>query len=312
MIFKISDSSKNEKNSIRDTLIKVDSGSRTIEKEVIDGRSVDSYVKQFSTTLSDKKLNLAGDKYNWIPFVKDVYFEVGGQFARNSLGTCKTAYVTDTITKKSATVTWMLPEKEYYNYLTDQFKKDLLELEPADLFEKYGTHFFRSVVLGGKIQYTANIKALQDKVEAKHNDYLAIKNLYDEKTAGMEKEKAEKAHKKLFVELKAKEAEYENMVTKIADLEQAIKTKTFKIFVGIRPEGFIYDPNGVLSLKTNHVEVMGRDKTIVSVHEESVKPTVRTIVEADLKLPEGATSLKFNLKPNKFFLFDGETEERLR
>lgn len=161
-------------------------------------------------------------------------------------------------------------------------------------------------------KYTSNIKALQDKVEAKHNDYLAIKNLYDEKTAGMEKEKAEKAHKKLFVELKAKEAEYENMVTKIADLEQAIKTKTFKIFVGIRPEGFIYDPNGVLSLKTNHVEVMGRDKTIVSVHEESVKPTVRTIVEADLKLPEGATSLKFNLKPNKFFLFDGETEERLR
>ena len=156
-------------------------------------------------------------------------------------------------------------------------------------------------------KYTANIKALQDEVEAKHAEYLEIK-----KTAGMEPEKAEKAHKKLFVELQAKETEYENMVTKIADLEQSIKTKTFKVFVGIRPEGFIYDPNGVLSLMTDHVEVMGRDKTIVSVHEESVKPTIRTIVEADLKLPEGATSLKFNLKPNKFFLFDGETEERLR
>ncbi len=161
-------------------------------------------------------------------------------------------------------------------------------------------------------KYTANIKALQDEVEAKHADYLEIKNLYDEKTAGMEPEKAAKAHKKLFVELQAKETEYENMVTKIANLEQSIKTKTFKVFVGIRPEGFIYDPNGVLSLMTDHVEVMGRDKTIVSVHEESVKPTIRTIVEADLKLPEGTTSLKFNLKPNKFFLFDGETEERLR
>ena len=161
-------------------------------------------------------------------------------------------------------------------------------------------------------KYTANIKALQDEVEAKHADYLEIKNLYDEKTAGMEPEKAAKAHKKLFVELQAKETEYENMVTKIANLEQSIKTKTFKVFVGIRPEGFIYDPNGVLSLMTDHVEVMGRDKTIVSVHEESVKPTIRTIVEADLKLPEGVTSLKFNLKPNKFFLFDGETEERLR
>jgi multiple sugar transport system ATP-binding protein len=161
-------------------------------------------------------------------------------------------------------------------------------------------------------KYTANIKALQDEVEAKHVEYLEIKNLYDEKTAGMEPEKAAKAYKKLFVELQAKETEYENMVTKIADLEQSIKTKTFKVFVGIRPEGFIYDPNGVLSLMTDHVEVMGRDKTIVSVHEESVKPTIRTIVEADLKLPEGATTLKFNLKPNKFFLFDGETEERLR
>ena len=161
-------------------------------------------------------------------------------------------------------------------------------------------------------KYTANIKALQDEVEAKHADYLEIKNLYDEKTAGMEPEKAAKAHKKLFVELQAKETEYENMVTKIANLEQSIKTKTFKVFVGIRPEGFIYDPNGVLSLMTDHIEVMGRDKTIVSVHEESVKPTIRTIVEADLKLPEGTTSLKFNLKPNKFFLFDGETEERLR
>ena len=161
-------------------------------------------------------------------------------------------------------------------------------------------------------KYTANIRKLQDEVEIKHSEYLEIKNLYDEKTAGMEPEKAAKAHKKLFVELQAKETEYENMVTKIADLEQSIKTKTFKVFVGIRPEGFIYDPKGVLSLITDHVEVMGRDKTIVSVHEESVKPTVRTIVEADLKLPEGATSLKFNLKPNKFFLFDGETEERLR
>jgi len=127
-------------------------------------------------------------------------------------------------------------------------------------------------------KYTANIKALQDEVEAKHADYLEIKNLYDEKTAGMEPEKAAKAHKKLFVELQAKETEYENMVTKIANLEQSIKTKTFKVFVGIRPEGFIYDPNGVLSLMTDHVEVMGRDKTIVSVHEESVKPTIRTIV----------------------------------
>jgi multiple sugar transport system ATP-binding protein len=57
---------------------------------------------------------------------------------------------------------------------------------------------------------------------------------------------------------------------------------------------------------------MGRDKTIVSSHMDSTKPSVRAIVDADLAIPTDATELKFNLKPNKFFLFDGDTEERLR
>ncbi len=92
------------------------------------------------------------------------------------------------------------------------------------------------------------------------------------------------------------------MSTKLPDQE---------IFVGIRPEGFIYDAKGVLTLNVDHIEVMGRDKSIVSVHPSSTKPTVRSIVDSDVKLPADAKTLKFKLKPNKVFLFNAETEERI-
>ncbi len=84
-----------------------------------------------------------------------------------------------------------------------------------------------------------------------------------------------------------------------------------EIYVGIRPEGFIVDENGPLTLLKDHVEVMGRDKSIISTHPESTKPSVRSIVDSDVKLPETET-IKFSLKPHKVFLFNRETEERLR
>ena len=56
---------------------------------------------------------------------------------------------------------------------------------------------------------------------------------------------------------------------------------------------------------------MGRDKSIVATHAESHKPTVRIIVDSDVKLEE-TKELKFNLRTNKVFLFNRETEMRLR
>lgn len=91
----------------------------------------------------------------------------------------------------------------------------------------------------------------------------------------------------------------------------SVKLDDQEIFVGIRPEGFIYDPKGVLSLDVDHIEVMGRDKSIVSCHQSSTKPTVRSIVDADVKLPTEIGTFKFNLKPNKVFLFNAESEERI-
>ena len=84
-----------------------------------------------------------------------------------------------------------------------------------------------------------------------------------------------------------------------------------EIYVGIRPEGFIVDPNGCLTLLKERVEVMGRDMSIISVHPESTKPNVRSIIDSDIVLPETET-IKFSLKPHKVFLFNRETEVRLK
>ena len=97
--------------------------------------------------------------------------------------------------------------------------------------------------------------------------------------------------------------------------DEKIMDTTFEnqeVYIGIRPEGFLYDQeNGKLSVQSEYVEVMGRDKSIVATHAESHKPTVRIIIDSDVKIAQ-TKELKFNLRPNKVFLFNRETEMRLR
>ncbi len=83
------------------------------------------------------------------------------------------------------------------------------------------------------------------------------------------------------------------------------------VYVGIRPEGFVLNPNGALHCKLSNVEVMGRDSSIVSTHEASLNPVVRAIIDSDNKVDPDAETVAFSLKPNKVFLFNRETEERI-
>ena len=83
------------------------------------------------------------------------------------------------------------------------------------------------------------------------------------------------------------------------------------VFVGIRPEGFIPDAKGPMTCALSGVDVMGRDVSLVSTHGASLKPVVRSIVDADAaKTAEGAF-VSYTLKPHKVFLFNKETEERV-
>ena len=97
--------------------------------------------------------------------------------------------------------------------------------------------------------------------------------------------------------------------------EEAIASTEFEdqqIYVGVRPEGFIHAEDGVLTLKLENIEVMGRDKSIISTHPQSTKPTVRSIIDSDVVVDKTASVVKFNIKPNKLFLFNRESEMRLR
>jgi multiple sugar transport system ATP-binding protein len=83
------------------------------------------------------------------------------------------------------------------------------------------------------------------------------------------------------------------------------------VYIGIRPEGIEPNENGVFECKLNNIEVMGRDASVVSSHEASINPVIRAIISSDIKVDPNAETVKFNIKPHKFFLFNKETEDRI-
>ena len=85
-----------------------------------------------------------------------------------------------------------------------------------------------------------------------------------------------------------------------------------EVYIGIRPEGFIYDEEGPMHCQLRNVEVMGRDVSIVSTNEASVNPIIRSIVDADNKINVASETVSFSLKPHKVFIFNKATEERMR
>ena len=92
------------------------------------------------------------------------------------------------------------------------------------------------------------------------------------------------------------------MDTTIADQE---------VYIGIRPEGFEIDKAGKFTVNIQNVEVMGRDISVIANHAACLKPTLRIIIDADNQVSNSG-ALKLRIKPNKIFLFNKETEERLR
>ena len=83
------------------------------------------------------------------------------------------------------------------------------------------------------------------------------------------------------------------------------------VYIGIRPEGFELAEDGALECKLSNVEVMGRDVSVVSTHENSLNPVIRSIVDADNRIDLSAQTVRFNIKPHKLFVFNKETEERI-
>ena len=83
------------------------------------------------------------------------------------------------------------------------------------------------------------------------------------------------------------------------------------VYVAVRPEGFVLCDNGALSCDLVGVEVMGRDITVLSTNPHCEKAQIRAIISAENRVDVAAGTVRFDLKPNKVFLFSKETETRL-
>ena len=94
-------------------------------------------------------------------------------------------------------------------------------------------------------------------------------------------------------------------------LFEAKGAKDQPVTVGIRPEGFVLNENGVLGCRLSGVEVMGRDVSVVSTHPAAQGAAIRSIISAENRVDAGAQTVRFDLKSAKVFVFDRETGARM-
>ena len=83
------------------------------------------------------------------------------------------------------------------------------------------------------------------------------------------------------------------------------------VTAAIRPEGFTLSETGALSCDLSRVEVMGRDISVVSTHPKSQNVTIRSIISAENAVNTASQKVRFDLKPNKVFLFQKESGTRI-
>lgn len=87
-----------------------------------------------------------------------------------------------------------------------------------------------------------------------------------------------------------------------------------EVLIGIRPEGFEVNEKGTgdLTIYLEHIEYIGRDKSIVAKNENATTSTFRFIIDADIKNVDEGMTIKAKVKPHKCFVFDKTTEKRLQ
>ena len=96
--------------------------------------------------------------------------------------------------------------------------------------------------------------------------------------------------------------------------EQIMKTYAVpdqKVYVTIRPEGFVLDKQGVLSCDLSRVEVMGRDVSVVCTHPDCENDAIRAIISADNLVDTASGTVRFHIKPNKLDIYGWNDQLRI-
>ncbi len=84
-----------------------------------------------------------------------------------------------------------------------------------------------------------------------------------------------------------------------------------EVWVGIRPEAYLVEDDGLLRCGLVSVEVQGRDTSMIASHPAAEDGSFRSIVIAEYAPDPEAKTVNLNVKPNKVYLFDKETELRI-
>ena len=88
--------------------------------------------------------------------------------------------------------------------------------------------------------------------------------------------------------------------------------KDQKVWIAIRPEGFgiaSKDSKKGLKADVEMVQILGRDISIIAKNSGCIKPTFKVIISSDEENVKGKVLL--SVKPNKIFIFNDKTEERI-
>ncbi|MBE5935047.1 MAG: hypothetical protein E7262_04565 [Lachnospiraceae bacterium] len=169
-----------EKKNIWDTNIIVDGGTNNINTYEIVSDTTSSFIKEFLNKISGG----VGILGNWCGFTQ-ITPRASFVAKDSSTGKAQNKYIMHVRQMETAYVNWLLDEEEYYDYLTERFKKDVMTMEPMDLFNKYGTHVLTGVKMGGKVeiksQLSSNSVTSLQKAVAKLN--LDVEGIFDTKLA---------------------------------------------------------------------------------------------------------------------------------
>ena len=83
------------------------------------------------------------------------------------------------------------------------------------------------------------------------------------------------------------------------------------VTAAIRPEGFVLSDTGALTCQLNCVEVMGRDVSVVCSHCDCENTDIRAIISSDNRVDTTNAAVRFDVKPQKIYLFNKDTQERI-
>lgn len=146
-----SDSSKDK--VIEDTKVSVDTGYSNGKSYIVSGKNSNEFLNSLKCEIdSQTNASLSGDLS---PLSMKMFLNVNSKFESSVTSGKVSEYIKAIKEPIVASVSWNLKESQYFDYLDDDFINDLLNMEPEKLFKKYGTHFFRSYLLGGRLEINA-------------------------------------------------------------------------------------------------------------------------------------------------------------